>query len=69
MTTIVLDYIAGVILNFSNPAVLIDLGLATVHMIAAHFYMMHPGGRPLACCSSIASAFYLLQAYLHSLAH
>ena len=64
-----LNYIVDFGLNFNNPVVLTHLGLATVHVIAAQYYLDHAGGRPLACCSGLASAFYILLAYLHGLPH
>ena len=51
MIPIYQDYFAALLLSLTNPLVLIYLGLATVHMIAARYYLKHKGGQPLAWCN------------------
>ena len=64
MSPIYQNYFVSVV-SLTNPLVLIHLGLATVHMIAARYYLAHKGGQAFACCSGVASIFDLLLAYLH----
>ena len=63
------DYFVALLLSLTNPFVLIYLGLATVHMIAARYYLAHKGGQALAWCNGVASVLYVLLAYLYSLPH
>ena len=69
MITIYQDYFVALLLSFTHPWVLIHLGLATVHMIAARYYLKHQGGEALACCNALAAACYVLLAFLYSLPH
>ncbi len=69
MSSIYQDYFVALLLSFTNPLVLSHLGLATVHMIAARYYLAHKGGQALAWCNGVASVFYVLLAYLHHLPH
>ena len=68
MSPIYQNYFVSVV-SLTNPLVLIHLGLATVHMIAARYYLQHQSGQALACCNALASVFYVLLAFLHSLPH
>lgn len=64
-----LDLFAGTGLTGANPLMLIYLGLAAVHALAAYYHLQLSEGRRLALCCGLASTLYLLLAILHGVVH
>ena len=69
MNAIVLQYVSILITAVTSPVSLSYVGLAAVHAVAARYYLKHDGGVPLALCAGLASALYVLLAYLHAFTH
>lgn len=69
MIEYLLNIIAWTSLTGANPLVSIHLGLAVLHALAALCYLRHEGGRVLALCYGLMSAFYVVLAMQHGVAH
>ncbi len=68
MIKILSFYIAAFAARRPSSVTLIYLALATVHAVAAYFYLEY-GSVPHAVCAILASILYLLLAYSRGLAH